>query len=234
MDSPRCRSPFSDLGDQGNEEMMDIDAIFEKMPISSYHYKLLIMCGLLFMCDAMEVSLLSFLATCAGNEWGLSDVQRASISAVVFSGQLFGGFFWGPIADRYGRKIAFLCACSLIVAFGLLSASSRTYEWLLTFRAIVGFGVGGLTVPFDLLAEFLPSAERGKYLLYIEYFWTLGSLFVAGIAWLFLDTIGWRGLCYVVSAPVAICSVISIVYLPESPRWLLLKGRIGKTNDAIR
>ena len=162
-----------------------------------------------------EVSLLSFLATCAGNEWGLSDVQRASISAVVFSGQLFGGFFWGPIADRYGRKIAFLCACSLIVAFGLLSASSRTYEWLLTFRAIVGFGVGGLTVPFDLLAEFLPSAERGKYLLYIEYFWTLGSF-------------------YVVSAPVAICSVISIVYLPESPRWLLLKGRIGKTNDAIR
>jgi hypothetical protein len=41
-------------------------------------------------------------------------------------------------------------------------------------RAIVGFGVGGAVVPFDLLAEFLPNKHRGTFLIYIEGFWTIG------------------------------------------------------------
>ena len=48
---------------------------------------------------------------------------------------------------------------------------------------MVGFGVGGLTVPFDILAEFLPAESRGKNLLVIEYFWTIGVLFVVMIAY---------------------------------------------------
>ena len=176
----------------------DIDVLMEQIPLGMFHYKLLLMCGLLFMCDSMEVSLLTFMNTCAGNEWGLTDVQRASISAVVFSGELFGGLFFGPLADRFGRKRAFLCACCLIVTFGLLSGASPSYEWLLVFRGIVGFGVGGLTVPFDLLAEFLPSAVRGKFLLYIEFFWTVGSLFVAGMAWMALEVRTTLPLCALV------------------------------------
>ena len=161
-------------------------------------------------------------------------MERASISAVVFSGQLVGGFFWGPMADRYGRKRAFLCACVVIVTAGLLSGTSTSLEMLLTFRAFVGFGVGGLTVPFDLLLEFLPINERGKYLLYIEYFWTMGSLFVSGVAWALLDVIGWRGLAYLITVPVFLCSALSIMNLPESPRWLHLKGRIGEAETVIR
>ena len=169
-----------------------------------------------------------------GNEWNLSDVQRASISAVVFSGQLVGGFETGPIADRFGRKRAFLLASFLIVTFGFLSGFSKSYEGLLLYRVVVGFGLGGLTVPFDLLAEFLPATNRGKYLLYIEYFWTLGSIFVTGIAWVALDRIGWRGLAISVAFPVTLCSIVSFLYLPESPRWLLIKGRIAEAESIVK
>lgn len=57
---------------------------------------------------------------------------------------------------------------------------------MVAFRGIVGFGVGGCTVPFDLLAEFLPNSHRGQFLMYIEYFWTIGCMFVVGFAWYFL------------------------------------------------
>jgi MFS family permease len=239
----------------------NLDSVIDSIPVSFFHYRLLLMCGLAFMADAMEVSLLTILGTCAGtifyhlswpvtafivrqlvitilryvgNEWGLSNVQRASITGVVFCGELLGGLFWGPVADRYGRKKAFLMASCLIVIFGFLSGAAPSFEWLLTFRVFVGFGVGGLTVPFDLLAEFLPVSDRGKFLIYIEYFWTFGSLFVAGVAWLALDIVGWRGLSYITAVPVTLSSIAAFVYLPESPRWLLIKGRHEEAEEVVR
>ena len=53
-------------------------------------------------------------------------------------------------------------------------------------------------MPFDLLAEFSPTSHRGKFLIYIEYFWTIGSMFVAGAAWILLSHgYSWRLLCYI-------------------------------------
>jgi len=89
----------------------------------------------------MEVSLLSYLATCAGSEWNLDAAQQASITSLVFGGELIGSLFWGQIADRFGRKVAYIIACCLISIGGFLSGVSPSYEWLLAFRFIVGFGV---------------------------------------------------------------------------------------------
>jgi putative MFS transporter len=106
---------------------MDLDALIESIPLSLWHVRLLILCGLLFMVDAMEVALLSFLTTCVGNEWHLGGSERASISSVVFCGQLVGGLVWGNLADKYGRKQTFLAASALIAVFGrsLCSPSMR-------------------------------------------------------------------------------------------------------------
>lgn len=215
-------------------KVLTLEEAMESIPVSFFHYRLLLMCGLAFMADAMEVSLLSFLATCAGSEWNLNTSQQASITSLVFGGELLGSLFWGQFADRYGRKIAYLVACCLISVGGFLSGAAPSYEWLLVFRAIVGFGVGGLTVPFDLLAEFLPASHRGKYLNYIEYFWTLGSLFVSAIAWACLSNQGWRTLTYITAVPVTISSILSIIYLPESPRWLMIKGRVSEAEKIVK
>ena len=60
----------------------------------------------------MEVSLLSFVATCAGIDWDLSDSEIASITSVVFAGELLGSMFWGHFADVYGRRVCFVCGKS--------------------------------------------------------------------------------------------------------------------------
>lgn len=182
----------------------------------------------------MEVSLLSFISICAGKEWGLSNNQMASITGVVFIGELLGSLFWGPLADHFGRRFAFVIACLLISTAGALSAFAPSYEILLLTRGIVGFGVGGLTVPYDLLAEFLPSSHRGVFLIYVEFFWTLGSLFVAGAAWLLLEDYGWRALAFFTVVPVALSSIFSLMILPESPRWLLLKGHVEEAEEVMR
>lgn len=89
-----------------------LNDVLESMDLGYFHYRLLIMCGMSFMADAMEVSLLSFMSTCAGVDFDLNDTQIASITSVVFAGELLGSMFWGPFADKYGRRMTFLLGMS--------------------------------------------------------------------------------------------------------------------------
>ena len=165
--------------------------------------------------------------------YAISSAKRATIVSVVFAGQIIGSLIWGTLADRYGRRITYLVGCILISVGGVLSGAAPSYAWLLIFRGIVGFGVGSLVIPFDLLTEFLPPSHRGKYLNCIEFFWTIGSLLVAGMAWLMLNKFGWRALTYATAAPVGLTCVIAYMILPESPRWLLAKGRVKEAEEIV-
>lgn len=177
------------------------------------------------MADAMEVTLLSFISVCAGVEFDLTSTEKASLMSVVFVGELLGGFCWGPFADIYGRRVTFLFGSLLVSVAGFTSAFASSYDALLFFRFVVGVGVGGATIPFDLLAECVPASHRGSYLMYIEYFWSLGTLFVVLVGWLVLASSGWRVLVMITAIPVALSAVLGYFFLPESPHWLLVNGK---------
>jgi putative MFS transporter len=138
------------------------------------------------------------------------------------------------VADRFGRRTSFFFAYFLITAAGIASAFAPSFAALVIFRGIVGFGVAGATVPFDLLAEFLSPEKRGQYLIQIEYYWTVGSLFVAGIAWAILGSLGWRILTLITVLPVLLVSVACAAILPESPRWLISKGRYREAEAIVK
>ena len=225
---------LSRMVDSNGKLLLTLDEAIDMVPIGKFHYRLLGMTGLTFMADALEVNLLSFISVCAGNTWNLMEAEIASISSVVFVGIVIGSVFFGIFADRLGRRMGFLLASFIISFFGFLSGASPNYATLITFRAFTGFGVGGVSVAFDLLAEFLPSNARGKFLTYIEYFWTVGAMMVAGIAWAILDTQGWRTLTFLTAIPVTVTCIYSYLYCPESPRWLMIKGRIEEAEKNIR
>ena len=112
--------------------------------------------------------MLSFLSICAGETFDLNSEEIAAITSSVFLGEILGATFWGPFADVYGRKTAYIYACLVITVGSLLTGFSPNYICLLIFGCMVGFGVGGATISFDLLAEFMPGPERGHFLVYIE------------------------------------------------------------------
>ena len=185
------------------------------------------------MADAMEMMLLSFLGPAVACEWGLSPAQEAALSTSVFVGMAFGGFLWGAASDAFGRRAAFFIPSLVTFVAGVLSAAAPNFPVLVLLRALVGLGLGGGPVAFALFLEFAPSPSRGRALVAVQAFWTLGSAFEAGLAWAVLGPLGWRWLAALSSAPCAVLAAL-IFFVPESPFFLAASGRRADAEAVLR
>eukprot|EP00729_Bicosta_minor_P001149 gene1149-15931_t len=188
---PLLRKPSVVVTRDDGKTVLSLDEAFERIGHGWAQNRVLIVCGLCFMSDSIEVGLLSFLQIKAREEFDLSGAQEATLSAVVFAGELVGTTIFGPLADRFGRWKASVASAVLIACAGLISAFSVNYAMLVIMRGLCGIGIGGLSVPFDVLAEFVQPQYRGRALMSVEYFWTVGTMFSAGMAWIMLDSLGW-------------------------------------------
>lgn len=97
-----------------------------------------------------------------------SKLQKRFASAVVASATFFGAFvgtfLWGPISDKYGRRIGYLATTVFTSVFGLASALAPNLGSLIVLRALLGVGIGGTPVAFSMFSEFLPVKNRGRIL----------------------------------------------------------------------
>ena len=201
---------------QAQHPTWTVDEAIDDIGFGPYQLVMLCVTGLAWMGDAMEMMLLSFLGPAARCEWGISPRQEGMLTSVVFVGMLFGAPTWGSIADWKGRKLAFFCTTLWIFVAGLASSFAGSYEELCAWRAIVGFGLGGVPVAFSVFMEFLPSGNRGVWLTVIETFWTLGSVLAAGLAWAILPHYTWRLLLQLSTIPLAVL-LLMIPFMSESP-----------------
>lgn len=206
-----------------------------------FQYRILVAAGLCFASDSMEVLLLSFLAVVLQAQWDLPAEASATITSSVFLGATLGTLVLGPLGDTMGRKPVFTLTAGIIAVFGFATAAANDISALIILRFLVGFGVGGLTVPFDTLAEFVPTSSRGTSLMLIEYFWTLGTLITPVFAYVTLgeggagvSTDAWRWFVILCAVPCLASTIVGIVYVPESPRWLLAKGKYDEALAVMR
>ena len=234
---PHC-SPAGDHNEHDHRRITVDDAI-ERLGMGSFQLLVLTAAGLCFAADAMQVLLLSFLSEVLRLEWHLSGDETAFITSMLFIGAIFGTLLLGPLADKKGRKPVFILAGSIIAFFGLGVGFCTNYWSLLSMLFMVGFGVGGLTVPFDILSECIPSNSRGRNLLVIEYFWTVGVLFVVMVAYFSLGDGrnghgNWRLFVMICSLPCFFSVFIGCFFVPESPRWLCTVGRCEEALQVLR
>ncbi|MEW5319852.1 MAG: hypothetical protein WDW38_010974 [Sanguina aurantia] len=148
---------------------------------------------------------------------------------------LVGGIVWGLLGDRIGRRRSLLLALSLNASFGLLSAAAASLPQLMALRALAGLGVGGsLPVVFSLMAELCPIDTRGRFMALLASCWMLGSLFSASAGWAILPTGSWRTFVAVASLPAWCCAAAIAAAMPESPRYLLVQGRVREAEQVLR
>jgi putative MFS transporter len=107
------------------------------------------------------------------------------------------------------------------------SAFAPDLTWLLALRFLTGIGVGGtLPVDYTMMAEFLPSDRRGRWLVMLESFWAVGTILLAVLALVALrwGPDAWRVIFFVTGLP-ALIGLVLRWYVPESPMYLNRSGQ---------
>ncbi|SCX00349.1 putative niacin/nicotinamide transporter NaiP [Agrobacterium sp. DSM 25558] len=204
--------------------------------VGAFQKRLFVIFGLVWAADAMQVLAIGFSAPSIAVSFGVTVPQALQTGTLFFLGMLIGAFVFGRLADRIGRRPVLFIAISLDAIFGVASAFAPDLQWLLVARFLTGLGVGGtLPVDYAMMAEFLPSDRRGRWLVLLEGCWAIGTVALALLA-LVAGTNGgeaWRTIFFVTGIP-ALMGILLRFYVPESPFYLNQQGRSEEARQVLQ
>ncbi|XP_076309051.1 synaptic vesicle glycoprotein 2C-like isoform X2 [Tachypleus tridentatus] len=202
-----------------------------------FQWLLLLVCGMANASDAVEILCVSFLLPSAECDLHLTSSDKGWLSAIIFIGMMLGSYIWGMLGDYFGRRMVLVAALLVNGGFGCLSSLSQQFSVFLVIRLFSGFGVGGsIPVVWSYFAEFQTEESRPHQMCLLASFWMVGNIVTAGLAWIIipLNHVGyfsddfvfdsWR-IFVVACSSVAIIAALCLLLFPESPMFLLKKGR---------
>jgi putative MFS transporter len=172
----------------------------------------------------------TFAAAFAGrayDELHVTPLWESWISASVLIGTFFGGIGLGYVTDRIGRKPMFTIDLSVFLGCAVLMIFVQAPWQVFTLGVVMGLAVGAdYSIGSPLLGEFAQAKKRGNYLGLLEISWNVGYVVAYLIGYLIntYEPGSWR---IILGASVVPAVIILFLRhgLPESPRWLITKGR---------
>lgn len=213
-----------------------IDSALDQAGTGPFQRRLLGIFGLVWAADAMQVLAVGFTAPSIAASFGLTVPEALQTGTLFFFGMMIGAALFGRIADRIGRRRVLLVTVACDGIFGLASVFAPNFALLLVARFLTGAAVGGtLPVDYAMMAEFLPSNRRGRWLVMLEAFWAVGTVIVALAAWAAASAglaDAWRSIFLVTAIPALIGFWLRLM-VPESPLYLLRKGREQEARTVI-
>lgn len=204
--------------------------------LGKVHKHFLWIAAVCYFFDQMNMQLFGYITPAVMDVLGFNLDQIAQMSSVTFLGMCLGGFLGGYIATKIGRKKTLLILVTTFSLASLLNAAIGTYAIFMLCRFLTGFGtVGMVTVAMVYMSEMLPSASRGKYQALSIACGTVGIPFGALYATAMLNVVGeaaWRA-CFLLGGIGIILLPIGLKWLKESPRWLVMRGRVAEAEKIV-
>ena len=213
-----------------------LDMIERQTRLTLNQWKIIVAAILGDMLDFFDFYLIGYVLAFIVGPWKLTFGQSAMVLMSAGLGAVPGAFFWGWMADKVGRrKVFILTALNFSIPTGLMALTPDTGGWiyLTVCRFLVGFGVSGLfAVDLPLVQEFVPTYKRGWVGGLVTSCLPLGNIFGALLGAFLAPVFGWRGLFAVGLLP-ALLTLLIRAWVPESPRWLIRKGRIAEARQSV-
>ncbi|KAF4083006.1 hypothetical protein AMELA_G00135020 [Ameiurus melas] len=223
-----------------NEETLaeQYETIMEDCGHGRFQWTLFTVLGLALMADGVECFVVAFALPSAEKDMCLSNANKGTLGLIVYVGMMLGAVMWGGLADKLGRRQCLLNALAINCIFSFISSFSQGYGFFLFCRLCSGIGIGGsIPIVYTYFAEFLQMDKRGEHLSWLCLFWMLGGLYASFSAWGIIPHYGWgfsmgtefqfhswRVFVLVCFLP-AVVALAGLVFMPESPRYLLENAR---------
>src|SRR5579862_583669 len=205
----------------------------DRLPWSRWHWLVVFALGFVWILDGLEVTIVGAIGPTLqkSSTLSFSSFQVGLIGAFYVAGAVTGALGFGYLTDRWGRKRLFMITLALYLLATVATAFSVNAWMFFLFRFLAGAGIGGeYSAINSAIDELIPARVRGWVDLAINGSWWLGTATGALLSLVFLDTkifsidLGWR-LTFGLGAILGVGVLLTRRLLPESPRWLMIKGR---------
>ncbi|MFI7275523.1 MFS transporter [Streptomyces sp. NPDC049879] len=228
-----------------------VPARLDRLPWSSWHWRIVIGLGTVWILDGLEVTLVGNMAERLaepGSGIAITAAQVTGLGAAIYvAGACVGALFFGWLTDRFGRRKLFLLTLAVYLVATALTAFSWTPWFFFLMRFVTGLGIGGEYAAINsAIDELIPSKFRGRIDIVINGSFWIGAFAGALLSMVFLRTenfpvdLGWR-LAFGLGVFLGLVILLVRRHVPESPRWLFIHGRdeeaetvVGEAEDAAR
>jgi len=210
-----------------------IVARIERLPTSWWQVKARIIVGTATFFDAFDALAIASVLPVVAPLWKLTQPQTGFLISAGFLGQLVGALLFGWLAEHHGRMTAMIWSIALFSMMSLVCAFAFDYWSLLVLRAIQGIGLGGeVPVAAVFISELAKAKGRGRFVLLYELVFPIGLVAASLVGLWVVPRLGWQYM-FAIGALPGLLALLLRRLLPESPRWLAVRGRHSEAEAAM-
>ncbi len=205
----------------------------EAVPFGRWHRKPRIVIGTATFFDAFDALSLAFALPVLVGLWGITPAQIGILIAASYAGQLIGALAFSNYAERRGRIPGATAAVAIMSVMSLGCVFAGDLSALLLLRFLQGIGIGGhMPVAAAYISELSRAQGRGRFFLLYEMIFPVGLMATGQIGAIVVPALGWKAMFLVGAIPGLIVAFL-VSRLPESPRWLINRGRLAEAEKTI-
>jgi len=211
----------------------ELAARLERLPTTATHVKTRVVVGLATFFDGFDALAIAFVMPVIAGLWHLKPQETGMLISGAYVGQIVGALFFPWVAEKFGRLRSVAYSAGLFGLASLGCAFTFSMPSLLVARFVQGCGLGGeVPVASAYINEIAPAPTRGRFFLMYEASFAVGYLGAATVGVFLIPSLGWQSIFVIGALPAAVAAVMRML-LPESPRWLVGKGRAGEAEAIV-
>ncbi|MEJ4046598.1 MFS transporter [Erwinia sp. SLM-02] len=205
---------------------VNIQQAIDEAPVSRFHWVIIILGFLILAIDGFDTAAMGYIAPTLSGDWGIKRQDLGPVLSAALLGLSIGALIAGPASDRLGRKRILVFSCLFFGLASLGTAYAQTLNTLTLWRFLTGLGLGAaMPNAITLVSEFAPKRCRSMAINTMYCGFPLGAAGGGAISSWLIPNYGWHSVLLAGAiAPLAL-TVLLILFLPESVKFLVHRGK---------
>nr|WP_294527070.1 aromatic acid/H+ symport family MFS transporter [uncultured Rhodopila sp.] len=215
---------------------VDIQDFLDRYPFSPFQWLIFGLCLVIVLLDGFDTAAIGFIAPSLIGEWGVSKPALAPVLSAALFGLAAGALCSGPVADLWGRKKVLIASVLVFGVACMASAWSANLQQLTILRFVTGVGLGAaMPNAVTLMSEFCPTRRRAMMTNMMFCGFPLGAALGGFLAAWMIPNFGWRSVLVLGGATPLVLSVLLLLLLPESVRYMVHHNhQVGRIRAVLR